>query len=297
MPRASETVVYKQVGGLAIQADVSRPDGDGPHPVVFFIHGGALIMGSRKWLDPRQRDLYLGDGFAVVSIDYRLAPETKLGKIVSDLDDALAWVRGEGGRALGLDPSRIAVVGHSAGGYLALLAGARARPRPQSVVAFYGYGDITGEWYAQPDSFYLQQPLVAEADALSGVSGEAVANEIGLDGSARYRFYLYCRQQGLWPSLVAGRDPLREPGAFTPFCPLQLVDRAYPPTLLLHGDHDTDVPYEQSVLMAAALRAAGVSHELITIEGGGHGFDQQMDAPDVAAAFDRVRAFLKRSLA
>jgi len=63
---------------------------------------------------------------------------------------------------------------------------------------------------------------------------------------------------------------------------------------LLHGDHDTDAPYEQSVLMASALQAAGVAHALITIANGDHGFDQQMNLPEVANAFGRVRAFLRR---
>ena len=102
MPPDGETVIYKQVGDLAIRADISLPAGRGPHPVIVFIHGGALIMGSRKWIDPTQRESYLSDGFAVVSIDYRLAPETKLAAIVSDLDDAVAWVRGDGGRRLGV---------------------------------------------------------------------------------------------------------------------------------------------------------------------------------------------------
>lgn len=292
MPPDSETVTYKQVGDLAIRADIALPAGAGPHPVIVFIHGGALIMGSRRWIDPIQRASYLSDGFAVVSIDYRLAPETKLAAIVSDLDDAVAWVRGVGGRQFQLDPGRVAVVGHSAGGYLALLAGVRVQPRLRALVSFYGYGDITGQWYARPDPFYLGKPHVAEADAWAGVRGGPVSNVEGSDNDARHRFYLYCRQQGLWARNVGGHDPARDPAALEPYCPVRQVDPAFPATLLLHGDHDTDVPYEQSVGMAAALQAAGVPRELITIANGDHGFDHQMDRQDVAAAFERVRAFL-----
>jgi dipeptidyl aminopeptidase/acylaminoacyl peptidase len=66
--------------------------------------------------------------------------------------------------------------------------------------------------------------------------------------------------------------------------------------LLLHGDKDTDVPYEQSVVMAEQLSRAGVEHELITIRDGSHGFDRKLDDPPVAQAFDRVLAFLQRHL-
>jgi acetyl esterase/lipase len=294
MPPDVETATYKQVGDLAIRADVSLPAGDGPHPVIVFIHGGALIMGSRTWIHPIQRQRYVGDGFAVVSIDYRLAPETKLAAIASDVDDAVAWVRGDGGRQFRLDARRVAVVGHSAGGYLALLAGVRVQPRPRALVSFYGYGDIAGSWYARPDPFYVGMPLVAEAEAWSGVGGAPVSNVEGPENDARHRFYVHCRQHGLWPRFVEGHDPASDPGAFTPYCPVRLVTATYPPTLLLHGDKDTDVPYEQSALMASSLQAAGVPRTLITIANGEHGFDDQMDRPDVANAFGRVRAFLRR---
>lgn len=79
-----------------------------------------------------------------------------------------------------------------------------------------------------------------------------------------------------------------------PYCPLQQVTADYPPTLLLHGDRDTYVPYVQSVLMAAALTDAGVAHELITILEGEHGFDAKQDDPQVGAAFVRVLRFLNQ---
>jgi dipeptidyl aminopeptidase/acylaminoacyl peptidase len=63
--------------------------------------------------------------------------------------------------------------------------------------------------------------------------------------------------------------------------------------LLLHGGQDTDVPYEQSALMAAAVGKVGVAHELITIPGGGHGFDAEPDALGEGAV-ERVVEFLKR---
>jgi acetyl esterase/lipase len=71
------TIRYRRVGGLAIEADVFRPAGLGPFPVLLWIHGGALIFGDRGMLPADQRGRYLRAGLAVASIDYRLAPETK----------------------------------------------------------------------------------------------------------------------------------------------------------------------------------------------------------------------------
>ena len=87
----------------------------------------------------------------------------------------------------------------------------------------------------------------------------------------RERFYLYCRQQGKWPNEATGHDPHGEPKWFDPYCPIRNVTANYPPTLLIHGTADTDVPYAESKNMAARLAAAGVAHELITVAGAGHG--------------------------
>lgn len=288
------TETYKIVVGLRIQADIFRPADDDLRPVVVWIHGGALIGGQRTGIAPAQRDRYLDAGFAVVSIDYRLAPETKLAAIVEDIEDGLSWVREVGAPLYRFDRRKLAVVGHSAGGYLALTAGARCRPRPNAVVAFYGYGDIVGSWYSRPDPFYCRRPLVSEAEAYAFVGGPPIAGAAGLESERRFPFYLYCRQQGLWPQLVSGENPDEHPGVLDAWSPIQNVTQDYPPTMLLHGDADTDVPYEQSVIMAAELRRVGVPHEFITIPNGEHGFDRNVggDDPVADAAFEGVLAFL-----
>jgi acetyl esterase/lipase len=287
------TWTWKTVGDLPIKADVYRLPGDEVRPVIVWIHGGALIVGQRTGPNAEQRQRYLDAGFVIVSIDYRLAPETKLAGILSDLRDAFRWVRDKGPELFKIDPKRIAVVGHSAGGYLTLMAGFAVEPRPQALVAFYGYGDITGEWYSRPDPFYRKtQPLVSKEEAYKAIGTKEIA-EGNVPG--RGKFYLYCRQNGLWPREVAGHDPDKEPKAFDRFCPIRNVTKDYPPTMLLHGDNDTDVPHQQSVDMARELKRAGVPHEFLSLKGYGHGFDGRgMKDARVAEAFDRVQAFLKK---
>ncbi|MCJ8331635.1 MAG: prolyl oligopeptidase family serine peptidase, partial [Lentisphaeria bacterium] len=83
---------------------------------------------------------------------------------------------------------------------------------------------------------------------------------------------------------------------FTPYCPLQNVAADFPPTLLLHGENDTDVPYEQSVLMAAEFAKHGVEHAFVSIPDGAHGFDWAMDKPLVKDAFQDVLKFLNKHM-
>lgn len=294
---SKRTFCYKQVGDCKIHADVYRLAESTNRPAIVWIHGGALISGNRANLHPFQLQKYLDAGFNVISIDYRLAPETKLKFIIEDLRDAFKWVRTQGPTQAGIDPRRIGVVGHSAGGYLALMSGVSVKPRPQAIVAFYGYGDIAGEWQSRPDPFYCQKPAVPKDETYAvvghGVISETVAPE-------RFRFYLYCRQNGLWPKEVAGHDPDKDAKSFDPFCPVRNVTKKYPPTLLLHGDKDTDVPYEQSVLMAKTLERHLVEHQLITLTNRGHGFDggrKAAEDPVIAETFDRVLAFLTKHTA
>ncbi len=287
------TVTYKTVAGHAIEADLYHPGG-AVRPLIFFIHGGALIMGNRGGIRTGQLTRYLDAGYAVVSIDYRLAPETKLPEILADVRDAWNWTRTHG-RELGIDPKRIAVIGHSAGGYLTLTCGYRLKPRPRALVAFYGYGDIAADWYAKPDPFYSSQPAVPKDDAYAAVQKSGTITSPPAQNQ-RGRFYLYLRQHGLWNQEVAGLDPATQNAAFTPYSPARNVTRAFPPTLLLHGDKDTDVPFSQSEQMDRELAKAGVEHEFIRIAGGGHGFDGREADPQVQPAFEKVLAFLRSHL-
>ena len=270
----------------------ARP-GDEVRPVVVWIHGGALIMGHRGGIDRALLGALTKAGYVVVSIDYRLAPETKLPAIVEDVQDACRWVRERGPKLFRIAPERLAVMGGSAGGYLTLMTGFRVEPRPKALVSFWGYGDVAGAWYSRPDPFYRSQPLVSEEEARGAVGRAVISEDLGKND--RPQFYLYCRQQGLWPKEVAGHDPDAEPRAFDPFCPLRNVTAAYPPTLLVHGTKDTDVPYEQSELMDRELARKGVEHELITVPGGAHG----LGGTDPAVLADirrRILVFLAEHL-
>ena len=97
-----QTYTYKVVGNCEIQADVYEASGRPPRPAILFLHGGALILGSREGIHPGQLDRYLNAGYALISVDYRLAPETKLPAIIEDVQDA---VRGQH------QPGEVACVG------------------------------------------------------------------------------------------------------------------------------------------------------------------------------------------
>ena len=289
------TYVFKTVGDVKVHADVYRVDDDRVRPVVVWIHGGALIMGNRNSVPKNIKDLCHTEGYALVSIDYRLAPEVKLPEIIADVDDAFTWIRGQGAKTCKLDGNRIVVTGGSAGGYLTLMTGVRIKPKPTALVAYWGYGDVDGDWYTKPSEFYRKQPLVNKEEALAGVGGKVLTgSEPGYDGKARSRYYLYLRQNGLWTNEVTGFDPMTERKKLDPYCPVRNVTKDYPPTMLVHGLDDTDVPYSLSADMVKELAKHKVDYKIATVANAGHGlaggFKRDVDeAHSTALEFIRAR--------
>lgn len=271
MKYEKKTFAYKIVGQDSIKSDFYRISNDKiVRPIIVWIHGGALIWGSSNSLPKEQLEFYLNAGYSVLSIDYRLAPETKLYEITKDVKDAIIWVQNNV-TELQIDSERIFIIGHSAGGYLALMTGYILDIPPRAIVSFYGYGDIKSEWYNQPSSFYINWGLVSKEKAFKLIRNSVITNA---SRQERFDLYLYCRQQGIWTNIVSGHDPKKEPEYFDQFCPLNNIDINFPPVLLIHGDKDTDVPFKQSILMDEALSLKNIDHQFIKMIGFDHAFDK-----------------------
>jgi len=265
------TVVYKTVSDVEIHADVYRPDGSGKRPVIAWFHGGALMMGSRRGVPRQLQELSQRENYLLVSFDYRLAPEAKIPQIIDDVRDGLNWIRRSGPELFDADPTRLVVAGASAGGYLTMMSGIAVDPPPTALVAYWGFGDVDGEWTTEPNPHYREKmPLVSEEDAWAAVGEKVITGTDKTSGRARGKLFIYLKQNGLWAKVASGFDPDTEPDKLTPLCPIRNLSSKYPPILMLHGTADTDVPYAQSVEMARALERLGRPHELITIENGGH---------------------------
>jgi acetyl esterase/lipase len=292
----ASTHIYKSVDGHDILVDVFRPeiDTEKVRPAIVFLHAGALIFGFRGWIPPWQLQIYIDAGFILASIDYRLAPETKLPEILADVEDAYYWVRDEGAEQFNIDPERIAIVGHSAGGYLALSLGHRVEPRPRAVISFYGYGDVTGDWYSEPSDVYNEEPEISENQARSFVGNKVISGTPFDMEHQRGDFYVWCRQRGTWPVEVSGRNPKTDLEWFKSFEPIRNINSDYPPTFLLHGGKDTDVPYDQSAKMAEVLESEGIPYELKTDPEWEHMFDGPALTPELQAVFSEVVDFLVR---
>jgi len=114
---------------------IYTPEGSGPFPVLVWFHGGGWVLGDLDNSDGVSRHLTVTAGVVVVSVDYRLAPETKFPGPAEDCYYATKWVS-ENAASLNADPNRIAVGGDSAGGNLAAAVSLMARDRGGPSVGF-----------------------------------------------------------------------------------------------------------------------------------------------------------------
>jgi alpha-L-fucosidase 2 len=225
-------LTYGTAAGEELKLDLSVPDSPGSFPVCLHVHGGGLEKGDKQKKFKPLFAALLEAGYAWVSINYRLAPAHKYPGSIEDLETAIRWVKAHASE-YHLDPARIVLVGESAGGYLVNLVGAKngEDTRVAAVISFYGPADMN----------VMYKPAKTKpASSFSSYFGVTEDNE-------------------------AARKLLAEAS------PVTYVRPGLPPFLLLHGNADERITYQQSVDFLARLKAAGVPGELITVEGGGHG--------------------------
>ncbi len=241
-----EDVPYRETPQRTLRADVYRPVDTETPPVVVHAHGGAWRFGDKGF-----RPLFgrlAAAGYATVDVQYRLSHEAAYPGPVRDVAGAVRWVRATADER-GVDPSRVALAGYSAGGHLAGLAA--MAPDLDAV---------------QPEGFYPNaDPSV---DAFVGNAGVYDFTADGYGNAALIRQFMGGSRSNL-PERYEQASPITHVGADAP------------PALLCHGTDDRIVPFEQSERFADALDDAGVPVERLTIEGAGHLFytaDRRLDA-------------------
>jgi acetyl esterase len=255
-------VVDLEADGVPIR--LYNPRGGRGTPVTFFLHGGGWVGGSLITHDATCRRLANRSGCAVVAIDYRLAPEYPWPAQVEDAVHALAWVRDHADE-MGLDVTRTAVVGDSAGATIAAILARRARD------AHAGF-DFQALVYPPVEPF--AEPPVGP-NPQTGVEHGLSVGEM----------------TWAWDAWLAGADPDNQDIA-----PARTKDlTGLPPTLIVTAEFD--VLRDGAEAYGDALAAAGIPVVTTRYLGVPHGFFRRLAVYDAArAAVDQVAAAIKEVL-
>jgi acetyl esterase/lipase len=253
-------VIYGVENGHENKLDVIYPyKATAAVPAVIYIHGGGWIFGD-KGAAVLEILPYLQMGWAAVNVEYRMASASKAPAAVEDCRCALRWIV-RNAKDYHIDPTRLVVTGHSAGGHLSLTTGmlteadgldnncpgnnGEAQPRIAAVVNWFGVTDV--------------------ADLIAGEHRKNYAVE--------------------WLGSLPDKEEIARRVS-----PLTYVREGNPPIITIHGDADDVVPYSHAVRLHQALDKAGVPNQLFTVKGG-HG---QFSDEDNRKAYDAVWQFLAK---
>lgn len=244
-----EGILYGTADGQPLTMDYYAPKGSGVHPIAIIIHGGGYHGGdSKSGSEAYVADFLAPAGYAVFSINYRLAPKYPYPYMVQDTQRAIRYIRYHA-HEWNADPHKIALVGGSAGGFLSNMAGllnAPGNPKSadpvdresavaQAVVSLYAQSSFEFVPLNQ-DVHRLLDPLIAE-------KGE--------------------------------KEAIREAS------PITYVHKGDPPFLEILGDQDEYIPFAEATNLQIALHKVGVRCDIIRIPGGKHGTGGWNKIPNV----------------
>lgn len=259
-------VAFAEVDGGRLTLNFARPAKvAGPLPAVLLLHGGGWSAGAKEQLDGLARFL-AGQGYFAATSMYRLAPRHHWPAQIQDCKAAVRWLRTKG-RDHGVDPDRIAALGFSAGGHLALMlatldaddgmeaAGAAVdvSSKVQTAISFFGPTDMERLPELGPPSELRQAVGMAALGTLLG---------------PRFR---------------------ENPACMSPVCYLNPGD---PPVLLFQGTRDPLVPAAQAQIFLDRLTQQGVAGTVVFIAGAGHGWRD----PDLGDSIEIALRWLDRHL-
>jgi acetyl esterase/lipase len=265
--KAFRDLAYVENGHALQKLDLFVPENaQGPLPLIIWVHGGGWQSGSKEGCPPARQG-YLRRGYAVASLNYRLSGNAVFPAQIEDCKAGVRWLRAHA-KEYGLDPDRFGVWGSSAGGHLVALLGTSGdeksfdvgpnlgvSSRVQAVCDYYGPTDLSrmDERAAPGARLKHNDPKSPESALLGGPVQEN-------------------REK------AARASPLS-----------YVTTHALPPFLIVHGDIDPVVSFDQSELLFAALKAAGGNVHLHCIKGAGHGqgFGGKEVDERVSGFFDR----------
>lgn len=256
MPKqdSTEYLLPERAPGAVRRMLFFKAHSDKPAPLILVIHGGGWQNGSAEEF-AEWSSQWAAEGYAVASLEYRLAPQWTWPAPLEDVQDTLAYVR-QNAASLKVDASRVILLGRSAGGQIATAAAVQLHdPTIRGVVSLYAPADMEfAHRFADPEDV--------------------------LDSFRLLRQYM-------------GGDPVQEPKKYRTASATLTADSTCPPMLLIHGQRDILVWHLQSSRLAEHLRRKDVPHVLLDLPWATHAFDYPLHGPSSQLTRYAVRSFLQ----
>lgn len=224
-PRSYMDIVYSD-RSAALKLNIVLPnEGEGPYPVIVFIHGGGWLIGDKNHVQTQQVYRLLYAGYAVCCVNYRLSDEAKWPLPLHDCKTAIRFLRAQGDQ-YNLDTERIGVVGNSAGGHLAAMLGT-TNQKPEYEDLTMGYGECSSEVQAAFIWFGVYDFTTLLKDFETAYPERERGFEVGAE------------------TFMLGHSLKERPERLKAASPIHNLDKKTVPFYVEHGTGDHVVPYYQ----------------------------------------------------
>jgi len=225
------------------------------HPLVIFVHGGGWSAGDKSGAPLVEE--FSKYGIAVASLNYRLSTEARFPAQIFDVKAAVRWLRAHAAE-YSLDPANFGAWGGSAGGHLVALLGtsngARELEGNEGNAGQSSYVTAVCDMCGPANFFSLNQPFTP------GVLSRPI-----LLGPGKSRYPKKCASQ-----ILLGATPDENPGQAKLASPVCWISKNTSPFLIIHGNKDRTVPLNQSLELAALLKAKQIDTTLMVVPNAGH---------------------------
>lgn len=226
---------YKKVGNWQGVMDLFIPQNAAtPRPLILFVHGGGWTQGTKGTAN--QFKIFFKQDYAVATIEYRLAKDAPAPAAIEDVRSALCFLLKD--PKYNIDPNKVVLMGGSAGGHLALLAGYQG----------------------------VNKQFDADCDYQKTIKIAAVVDKYGITDVWEYINSKNGIRNAVW---LGGKA--KDQAFAAQLSPLTYVKKTSPPTFIVHGTADPSVNYQHSVRLKEALDKKGIKNQFITVQDGLHG--------------------------
>ena len=230
-----KNVVYTEVDNWKGTLDLYIPkDLRKPVPLIIDVHGGGWYHGVKE--SHFEFDVFFNKNWAVANVEYRLASQSRAPAAIEDVRCALIYLI-KNAKQLNIDASKIVIMGNSAGGHLALMAG------------------LLG------DNHIFDK----NCPGFEGIKVMAIIDKYG-GADLRNPEKWLTKSLKIWV-----KDKIMNDDFLASISPVTYLSSKSPAIFIVHGDSDPTIRYTQSEDLSKKLEALGVHHQFMTIEGGGHG--------------------------
>ncbi len=268
--KRTEDVIYGHKSGMALTIDVFQPEKPNGLGIILVVSGG--WFSAREAIVPQFYQPFVDHGYSVFAVVHGSQPKFQITEILQDMHRAVRFIRFNA-KKFGIDPNHLGVTGGSAGGHLSLMLATRGGP---------GTSDAKDPIDRESSAVQCVACFFPPTDFLN--YGDPGTNAVGIGILRDFKSAF-----GPVSETEAGREKLGKE-----LSPIYYVHSNQPPILIIHGDMDKLVPFQQSETFVEASKRAGAEAKLVVKKGGAHGwnnwlsdfaqfvdwFDEQLRKPD-----------------